>query len=64
MSSQIAERELVALVSQLQQQGRHCDAAVLDMAIFHAKGYLPDLLRIRDEWAAELKGQQSTSSTR
>lgn len=55
MSSQIVERELVGLVRRLLQQGRYCDAAVLDMAIFHAKGYLPDLLRIRDGWAAELE---------
>jgi hypothetical protein len=50
MSSQIVERELVGFIAELQLQGRYVDAALLDIAIFHAKGYLPELVRLRDEW--------------
>jgi hypothetical protein len=50
MSSQILERELAGFIAELQRQGRHTDAALLDMAIFHAKGHLPDLIDLRDEW--------------
>ena len=50
MSSQIIERELFGFIAELQQQGRHTDAALLDMAIFHAKGHYPELVRIRDQW--------------
>ena len=63
MSSQIVERELVGMIGQLQQQGRHSEAALIDMALFHAKGHLPDLVRIRDEWASVLERDTSTRLT-
>lgn len=63
MSSQIVERELVGMIGQLQQQGRHPEAALIDMALFHAKGHLPDLVRIRDEWASVLERDTSTRLT-
>jgi hypothetical protein len=47
---QILERELAGFIAELQSQGRHTDAALLDMAIFHAKGHLPDLIDLRDKW--------------
>jgi hypothetical protein len=49
MSSQIVEREICGYIAELQQQGRHTDAALLDMALFHAQGYLPRLCEVRDE---------------
>jgi hypothetical protein len=50
MSSQILERELTGFIAELQRQGRHTDAALLDMALFEAKGYLPYLIELRDKW--------------
>lgn len=55
MSSQIVERELTGMIAQLQQEGRNFEAWAIDMAMFHAKGYLPDLIRIRDEWTPHLE---------
>ena len=55
MSSQIVEREIIGFIGELQLQGRYTDAAILDMDLFHAKGYLPELVRIRDSWADCIK---------
>ena len=56
MSSRIVERELTGYITLLQEQGRYSDAAWLDMGIFMAKGYLPDLIALRDYWATQLDG--------
>ena len=55
MSSQIIERELFGFIAELQEQGRHTDAALLDMAIFNAKGHYSALVQIRDEWDDRLE---------
>lgn len=61
MSSRIIEKELVGFITELQQLGRHTDAALLDMAISHAKGQLSELVDIRDCWAVEL-GEHGSKS--
>jgi hypothetical protein len=58
MSSQIVEREIVGFIGELQEQGRHAEAAFLEMEIFEAKGWLPKLVAIRDHWADKLEGEQ------
>lgn len=58
MSSQIIEREICGFIKELQEQGRHTDAALLDMAVFYAKGRLSELCEIRDE-AERICGRES-----
>lgn len=50
MSSQIVEYEIRGFITLLQEQGRDVEAMLLDMELFHAQGYLPRLVSIRDKW--------------
>jgi hypothetical protein len=55
MSSRILEHQLISVYCELQRQGMHCEAALLDMGIFRAKGYLPKLMELRDQWKHMIK---------
>lgn len=50
MSSLIIEREISGFIGELQLQGREMEAELLAFEMNEAKGYLPDLLEIRDHW--------------
>lgn len=64
MSSQVVEREIAGFIDELRRQGRHTDAALLDMEIFYAKGYLPDLVWIRGSWVDRIKESKSHIANR
>jgi hypothetical protein len=42
-SSTAIEERIIEIINELQAQSRFCDAAIADMSLFNAKGYLPEL---------------------
>lgn len=64
MSTRKVEAELINLIDKLKALGACADAALADYLMFQAKGYLPELLKLKGYATTALKAHTATLKKR